>query len=203
MTRLSSIAAMATAMTGALPPGARRRLTPPMLSGAVCMVFLAVYFFGFVYPAAVANERIRAAVVAIPQLAAHVAAAERRRREAVQAATAARLGALSLVRELRADVPLREVHRDLNRLARDCRMRVVDMDAAAAWDAATAPFAHARATWRLRGGYPGYLAFKRALAAYRPVIVHVAGERLARADGGGLAVDLTLSFYRYDGAEDS
>ena len=203
MRRLPPIAAMTTAMMGALPPAVRRRLTPAALSAAVCMVLLAVYFFGFVHPAAVANERIRAAAAAIPQLAARAAAAERRHREAVQAATAARLGALSLVRELRADVALREVHRDLNRLARACGVRVVGMDVAAAWDAAAPPFARARATWSLHGGYFDYLAFKRALAAYRPVIVHVAGERLARADGGGLAADLTLSFYRYDGMEDS
>ena len=190
-------------MMAAMPPGAHRWLTPPALSAAFCSVFLAVYFFGFVHPTAVANEQTRAAVAAIPQLAARAGVAERRRREGVLAATAARLAALSLVRELRADVPLREVHRDLNRLARDCRMRVVGMDAAAAWSAGAAPFAHARATWKLHGGYFDYLAFKRALAAYRPVIVHVAGERLTRAPGGGLSADVTLSFYRYDGMEDS
>ncbi len=186
-----------------VPPGVRRWLTPPALSAALCTLLLAVYFFGFVRPAAVANERIRAAAAAIPQVVARAAAAERRHREAAQAADAARSAALSLVRELRADVPLREVHRDLNRLARDCRMRVVGMDVAAAWDAATAPFAHARATWKLHGAYFDYLAFKRALAAYRPVIVHVAGERLTHGDGDGLAADLTLSFYRFDGVEDS
>ena len=203
MRRLLPRFVMGTVMTAAMPPGAHRWLTPPALSAAFCSVFLAVYFFGSVHPATVANERIRAAAAAIPQLAARADAAERRHREAVQAATAARLAALALVRELRADVPLREVHRDLNRLARACHMRVVGMDAAATWSADAAPFAHARATWKLHGGYFDYLAFKRALAAYHPVIVHVAGERLTRIDGGGLSADVTLSFYRYDGMEDS
>ena len=178
-------------------------LSPPALAAAVCTVFLAVYFFAFVYPAATANEQVRAAAAAMPQLAARAAAAERRRRETAQAAAAARLAALSSVRDLRVGASLREVYRDVNRLAQDRRMRVVGMEVAAAWDAAAEPFAHARATWKLHGGYFDYLAFKRALAAYRPVIVHVVGERLTRADGDGLAADLQLSFYRFDGVEDS
>ncbi len=200
-----------------IPPGARGCLRPPLLSAAACLVFLSVYFFGFVYPAALANEQARAHVAGIPELTGRIAAARRRAQETAGSAAALRRSGLSVLRGLRGEVPLRRVHRDLSRLARRYGLSVVGMDGAGAWRAAPRPagsekplFLHAQTVWKLKGGYFDYLAFKRALASYQPVIVHVAGERLVRDAGdkdngggnAGLSADVKLSFYRFNGAEE-
>ena len=177
-------------------------LAPQTLSAAVCSGLLAIYFFGFVHPAAVAEERAYANAAAIPQLAKRVAAAEQRSREMAEAAATARLAVLSSVRGLQSDVTLRRIHRDLSRLAQDRSLRVVGIHHAGAWNDAEPPFVHARTTWGLRGGYFDYLAFKRALTAYKPVIVHVASERLTRIASGELSADVTLSFYRINEIEE-
>lgn len=198
----------------AVPPAVRALLTPPLLSSVVCAAALSVYFFGFIYPAALANEQARTQAAGIPELTGRIAAAHRRVRDTAASADALRRSGLSVLRDLRGEAPLRRVHRDLSRLARRYGLSVVGMDGAGAWRAAERPpgplFLHAQTAWKLKGGYFNYLAFKRALASYRPVIVHVAGERLMRdtggndnaGDNGGLSADVKLSFYRFNGMEE-
>jgi len=196
----------------AMPPAVRALLTPPLLSSVVCAAVLSVYFFGFIYPAALANEQARAQAAAIPELTKRIAAARRRAHDTEQSAGALQRSCLSVLHGLRGETPLRRVHRDLNRLARRYGLSVVGMDGAGRWSAAERPpgplFLHAQTAWKLKGGYFNYLAFKRALASYRPVIVHIAGERLMRdaaandSAGAGLSADVKLSFYRFNGTEE-
>lgn len=193
-----------------VPPAVRALLTPPLLSSVVCAAALSVYFFGFIYPAALANEQARAQAAGIPELTKRIAAVRRRVHHTAESAAALRRSGLSVLHGLRGEAPLRRVHRDLSRLARRHGLSVVGMDGAGAWRPAERPpgplFLHAQTVWKLKGGYFNYLAFKRALASYRPVIVHVAGERLMRDTGGndnaGLSADVRLSFYRFNGMEE-